>query len=94
MLQQFIMVLAVLALLCGALWALKRKGFVRTALRRQRTDGQPQLEVMDRLSLTPQHSLHVVRLADRTLLIGVSPNSCNLLESTPSPIPSSLRGER
>jgi flagellar biogenesis protein FliO len=36
------------------------------------------------LSLTPQHSLHLVRVADRTLLVGLSPQGCNLLESGPS----------
>ena len=29
--------------------------------------------MIDRLALTPQHSLHLVRLADRTLLVGLSP---------------------
>jgi len=80
MFQQFVIVLAVLALLCGALWVLKKKGWARTGLRR-RNDGQPYLEVIDRLPLTPQHSLHLVRLQDRTLLIGLSPSGCNLLES-------------
>jgi hypothetical protein len=28
--------------------------------------------------------LHLVRLADRTLLVGLSPQGCNLLESGPS----------
>jgi flagellar biosynthetic protein FliO len=93
MLQQFVIVLAVLGLLCGALWVLKRKGWARTGLRRQRDDGQPRLEVIDRLPLTPNHSLHLVRLADRTLLIGLSPSGCNLLESSPAAISSAARGE-
>ena len=38
---------------------------------------------------SPQHhSLHLVRLADRTLLIGLSPNGCNLLESAQIALPS------
>lgn len=86
--QQFVIVLAVLGLLCGALWVLKRKGWVRTGVRR-REDGLPRLEVIDRLPLTPQHSLHLVRLADRTLLIGLSPNGCNLLESCQGALPPS-----
>ena len=80
MLQQFLIVLAVLGLLCGALWALKQKGWARTGFVR-RNAGHPYLEVIDRLPLTPQHSLHLVRLEDRTLLIGLSPSGCNLLES-------------
>ena len=80
--QQFVIVLAVLGLLCGGLWVLKQKGWARTGLRRKREDGQPRLEIIDRLSLTPHHSLHLVRMADRTLLIGLSPSACNLLESS------------
>ena len=78
--QQLWGVVLVLGILCGGLWVLKRKGWAQTALRRAREDGQPRLEVIDRLPLTPHHSLHLVRLADRTLLIGLSPNGCNLLE--------------
>jgi flagellar biosynthetic protein FliO len=79
--QQLWGVVLVLGILCGGLWLLKRKGWAQTALRRAREDGGPRLEVVDRLPLTPQHSLHLIRLADRTLLIGLSPNGCNLLES-------------
>ena len=91
--QQLLMVLIVLGLLCGALWALKRKGWVRTGLRRKREEGTPRLEVIDRLPLTQHHSLHLVRLADRTLLIGLSPNGCNLLESAQIALPSPVRQE-
>ena len=82
--QQLLAVFVVLGILCGGLWLLKRKGWAQTALRRSGEDGRPRLEIVDRLPLTPQHSLHLVRWADRTLLIGLSPTGCNLLESTPS----------
>ena len=82
--QQLWVVVVVLGVLCGGLWLLKRKGWAQTALRRTDEDGRPRLEVIDRLPLTAQHSLHLVRWADRTLLIGLSPTGCNLLESTPS----------
>lgn len=91
--QQFVIVLLVLGLLCGALWALKRKGWVRTGLRRKHNEGAPRLEVIDRLPLTQHHSLHLVRLADRTLLIGLSPSGCNLLESAQIAPPSPVRQE-
>src|SRR5580704_9345908 len=81
MFQQLMIVAVILAVLCGGLWILKRKGWAQTAMRRSRADGQPRLEVIDRLTLTPHHSLHLVRLADRTLLVGLSPNECKLLES-------------
>jgi len=91
--QQFLVVLIVLGLLCGALWALKRKGWARTGLRRKREEGTPRLEVIDRLPLTQHHSLHLVRLADRTLLIGLSPNGCNLLESAQIALSPAVRQE-
>jgi len=93
MFQQLVIVLAVLGLLCGALWALKRKGWARTGTRGMRADGQPRIEVLDRVPLTPNHSLHLVRLADRTLLIGLSPNGCNLLESSAATMVSGMRRE-
>ena len=87
-------ILAVLALLFGALWSAKLQGLpARTGLRRKRDEGAPRLEVIDRLPLTQHHSLHLVRLADRTMLIGLSPNGCNLLESAQIALPSAVRQE-
>ena len=82
--EQLLAVMVVLGLLCGSLWLLKRKGLVRTNFRRPARSGEPRLEVLDRLALTPQHSLHLIRMADRTLLVGLSPQGCSLLESGPS----------
>jgi hypothetical protein len=45
------------------------------------------------LPLTPHHSLHLVRLADRTLLIALSPSGCNLLESSPGALSSAAKQE-
>jgi flagellar biosynthetic protein FliO len=81
MFQQLSIVVVLLGILCGGLWLLKRKGYAYSSVRRARAEGQPRLEVIDRLALTPHHSLHLVRLADRTLLVGLSPSGCNLLES-------------
>jgi len=77
--EQLIGVVIVLGILAGSLWLLKRKGLIRTSIR-YRGSGKPPLELIDRLSLTPHHSLHLVRLADRTILIGLSPNGCALLD--------------
>jgi flagellar biosynthetic protein FliO len=94
MFQQLAIVAVILAVLCGGMWILKRKGWAQTTMRRSRADGQPRLEVIDRLTLTPHHSLHLVRLADRTLLVGISPNGCNLLECPPSATLPSLGPDR
>lgn len=83
MFEQLAAVAVVLGLLLALLWFLKSKGWARTSLRASRGQDGPRLEVIDRLSLTPHHSLHLVRLADRTLLVGISPNGCDLLECQP-----------
>jgi flagellar biosynthetic protein FliO len=81
MFQQLLTIAVVLGVLCGGMWLLKRKGYAYSRVRKQNGAGYPRLEILDRLALSPHHSLHLVRLADRTMLIGVSPNDCKLLES-------------
>ena len=80
MLQQVLAVTAVLAALASTLWWLRRKGLPGYAPRLRRPR---RLRTAERLVLAPQHSLCLVRLADRGLLIGVSPAGCALLESFP-----------
>jgi flagellar biogenesis protein FliO len=43
------------------------------------------IQVIERLALTPQHSLHLVKVQDRTILIAASPAGCSLLESLTEP---------
>lgn len=83
MLQQYLAVAVVLGALLALVWAMKRKGWARLSVGRAR-DQRNRLEVIDRLVLTPHHSVHLIRLADRTLLVGLSPNGCNLLETSPA----------
>jgi flagellar biogenesis protein FliO len=42
---------------------------------------RPRLEHLDRLALAPQHSLHLVRVGSRELLVGRSPGGVILLDS-------------
>ena len=79
--EQLSMVVAVLALLAGMLWVLRRKGVAAFRLGGSRNGSNRSLQLVERLALTPNHSLHLVRVADRTLLIGVAPGGCTLLES-------------
>ena len=39
------------------------------------------MELLERLPLTQQHSLHLIRVADRLVLVGVSPSTCAALET-------------
>jgi flagellar biosynthetic protein FliO len=82
-LQQLLAVALVLGALCALVWTMKRKGWARGRVSSSR-DAQTQLEVIGRLALTPQHSVHLIRLADRILLVGLSPQGCNVLESAPA----------
>lgn len=81
--QQLLAVALVLGALCAAVWLLKRKGWAHGRVSSFR-DARVKLEIVGRLSLTPQHSVHLIRLADRVLLVGLSPNGCNVLESGPA----------
>ncbi|HWZ34286.1 MAG TPA: flagellar biosynthetic protein FliO [Bryobacteraceae bacterium] len=83
--QQLFAVFFVLAVLCACLWLFRRNGWaLRTPSRRKRSGLPHQLEVLEGLTLTPHHSLHLVRLADRVLLVGLSPQGCSLLDTAKS----------
>ena len=78
LIRQLLAVSTVLSLLAAALWWLRRKGFVRHGSGGSRKHA---LRAMERLALGPQHSLHLVRLASRGLLVATSPAGCAVLES-------------
>ena len=76
--RQVMAVGGVLVLLAVSLWWLRRKGVARFGARGPRARA---LQSVERIPLGPQHSLHLVRLAGRGMLVGVSPAGCALLES-------------
>jgi hypothetical protein len=41
------------------------------------------LEPVERLVLTPQHTLHVLRFRDREILVTTHPHGCSLLDGEP-----------
>ena len=82
MAEQILAVSLVLGLLILSLWFLRRKGLAKFNLAaggRRSTPGRIQL--VDRKPLTASHSLHLVRVDGRMILIGVSPGSCQALHS-------------
>ena len=81
MIQQMLAIVTVLAFLLGMRHWLRRRGVVHIRAGLSRRRSQRRLELLERLPLTPQHSLHVVRMGGRSLLIGVSPAGCALLET-------------
>ena len=77
--QQMLAVVMVLGLLGGTLWWLRRRGLATVA-------GLPiatrsgTLQRLERLPLTPTHTLHLVKVGDRELLIACSPAGCQVIE--------------
>ncbi|MBZ5601597.1 MAG: flagellar biosynthetic protein FliO [Acidobacteriia bacterium] len=76
MVRQVLSVLAVFGLLGAALWVMRRGGFA--SLRGLRRDSTS-LESIERLPLTPQHALHLVKIRGRELVVATHPQGCALL---------------
>jgi len=83
--QQALSVLLVLGLLGGALWWLRSRGMAQSAFKTAGRGKGRSIQVIERMSLTPQHSLHLVRVEDRTMLIAASPSGCSILEGFAEP---------
>ena len=80
MLQQVLALLSVLALLGGALFLLRRKGLAQFRLPGYgSTRRTGEIKLLDRMPLTPQHSLVLVHIENEKILIGVSPSGCQLI---------------
>jgi flagellar biogenesis protein FliO len=79
--RQVSAVILVFALLGAALWALRRGGRLRFGERLRMPGGRRvrALESLERLALTPQHSLHLVKIAGREVVVATSPQGCVLL---------------
>jgi len=79
MARQILSVLAVFGLLGAALWTMRRGGFAN--IRALRRDAKS-LESIERLPLTPQHALHLVKIRGRELVVATHPQGCALLLET------------
>jgi flagellar biogenesis protein FliO len=79
-LQQIGAILLVLGLLGSALYVLKKKKFAGfdAGLR-----GGRRLHVLERISLGPQHTLCLVRVDGRVVMVTTSPASCQISEIEP-----------
>ncbi len=83
--EQIAMVLSVFALLGGMLWLAKRRGLASFRTGGWRSGNTRRLEVLERVPLTPQHALHLVRVSGRTVLIATAPSACMLLDAPVAP---------
>jgi flagellar biosynthetic protein FliO len=82
-LRQALAVGLVLGLLAAALWLLRRQGLAGWRGPRLSRRAAGLMAPIERLSLSPQHSLCLVRVGERALLVAVSSAGCSLLESFP-----------
>ena len=80
-LQQTLAVLAVFGLLGGALWWLRGRGLARFAITGPKKSAGV-LSQLERLPLSATHSLHLIRMADRAILIASWPGGCQAIESS------------
>ena len=74
--RQSLAITLVFALLWAALWLLKRRGAIRM---RETGPRHGLLRSRGKLSLTAQHSIHLVQIGDRDLVLAVHPAGITLL---------------
>ena len=79
---QLFAVAVVLMLLGGSLYFLRRKGIAGIGFKTSGTVSGRQLQSIERLPLTSQHSLHLIRVCGRSVLIAVSPGGCSVLDGS------------
>jgi flagellar biogenesis protein FliO len=78
LLQQLAAVALVLGLLGAALWLLQRKRLTPLITLAARRSGPRQLEVVERVALSPQHSLALVKVNGVMMLVGTGPGVCEI----------------
>lgn len=85
MYRQFAGVLIVLGFLGTMLWFARTRGFARwNSLSLRKPSRERTITVLERVPLTPQHTLHLLAVGDRRLLVTSSPSSCQLIVELPA----------
>ena len=72
--------------LCGAVYVLRRRGLLRASVNLPRMNRKRLMQSVERVPLGNQHSLHLVKVADRHILVAVSPSGCSLLDNVLIPM--------
>jgi flagellar biogenesis protein FliO len=79
--RQVLSILLVFGLLGFTFWKLRRGGspaLFRSPWRRNASGGRA-MESLERLVLTPQHALHLVRVQGREIVVATHPHGCTLI---------------
>ena len=94
--QQLFGVILVLLALWGTVVFLKRQGFAIANKARAGRSRAVLIQQLDRLRLTPNHSIHLLKVADTTILISLHQQGVTVLHRTQASGPSKpgvLRGD-
>ena len=75
-------IVLVLVLLFLLITTLQRKGMAQFSVPLGGRAAEKTMTVLERLPLTPHHSLYRVRVDGQVLLVGVSPSGCALLRDS------------
>jgi flagellar biogenesis protein FliO len=83
-LRQALSVLLVFSLLGAMLWVLRRSGKLSfRGLAKARALGNTRSMIaVERLALTPQHTLHIVRINGSEVLLATYPQGCSVVTTT------------
>ncbi len=81
-LQQLGAVLLVLGLLAVAVYGIRNKKLPGLG---QDVRGAKRLQILERVALTAQHTLCLVRVGDRELLITTAPGNCQVVNAPEHP---------
>jgi flagellar biogenesis protein FliO len=74
--QQGLALVVVFGLLGTALWFVKTRQNPNLRVR-----GERRVQVLERVALTPQHTLCLVKVDDRLIMIGTAPSSCQVIQT-------------
>jgi len=88
--QQFLAIAFVLAALWGTVWFLRRKGAALTGMRLRSRNQSVRIEQLDRLHLTPQHSIYLLNVDGRKIVLALHPQGVTQL-SEPADSAAGLR---
>jgi len=79
--RQSLAIVFVFALLWTALWFVRKKGWTGTI--RRTKPARSLLESRGKLVLTARHSVHLIRVGDRNLILALHPDSVTFLGDAP-----------
>jgi len=86
--QQFLAIAFVLVALWGTVWLLRRKGAALAGVRLRPRNQSVRIQQLDRLYLTPQHSIYLLNVDGRKIILALHPQGVTQLDEARDNIPS------